>query len=338
MLRLERTDLATCDWAAMDAMADRVVFQTRAWLDFVARTQRAEPVVARVVDGGDAVGWFTGLVFRRYGVRMLGSPFAGWSTSYLGFNLEPGVPRRAAWEALAPFAYEELRCQHLEVRCRGTSVADLAGSTYEHRRNFNTYTLDIAPPEADLLRAMRGSCRRNIAASARNGVVVEEAAGVDFADEYYAQLGDVFAKQGLEPPFGVERVRDLIRAVHPTGNLLLLRARDPEGRSIATGIYPGFNGVTYFWGGASWRDHQALRPNEAVMWHAIRYWKQRGATSLDMSGAGDYKAKYGAVQVAVPSFVHSRWKGLTYVRNHAERLLRKRRGMTPLPVLDRPAA
>src|SRR5215210_423914 len=74
MLRLEALDFERVDWPALDAFADRVVFQTREWLTFVARTQRALPVVAAVRDRRGLVGYFTGLVVRRYGVRMLGSP------------------------------------------------------------------------------------------------------------------------------------------------------------------------------------------------------------------------------------------------------------------------
>ena len=44
-LTLQRIAPAGADWERMDAFADRVVFQTREWLEFVARTQRAEPVV-----------------------------------------------------------------------------------------------------------------------------------------------------------------------------------------------------------------------------------------------------------------------------------------------------
>src|SRR3989442_1557306 len=75
----------------------------------------------------------------------------------------------------------------------------------------------------------------------KSGVTIEEAHDIAFADEYYEQLKDVFAKQGLVPTYDVERVRALVRHMEPSGNVLLLRARDPEGKCIATGIFPGFN-------------------------------------------------------------------------------------------------
>jgi hypothetical protein len=32
----------------------------------------------------------------------------------------------------------------------------------------------------------------------------------------------------------------------------------------------------YFWGGASWREHQHLRPKEALIWHALRWVRSEG--------------------------------------------------------------
>src|SRR5436189_3057502 len=99
---------------------------------------------------------------------------------------------------------------------------------------------------------MTSACRRCIRKAKKVGVTIEEADDPEFADDYYAQLRDVFAKQSLVPTYGVDRVQALIAHLHPTGRLLLLRARGPDGASIATGIFPAMNGSMYFWGGASW--------------------------------------------------------------------------------------
>jgi hypothetical protein len=171
---------------------------------------------------------------------------------------------------------------------------------------------------------MSSSCRWSIRKAKKVGVLVEEVADLTFADDYYAQLVDVFAKQSLTPTYGVERVRELIRALYPTGRLLLVRARAPSGECIATGIFPAMNGTVYFWGSASWRQHQHYRPNEAIFWYAMRYWKDRGMKLLDMVGGGDYKRKYGPTEFAVPSFRKSRIIGLAQLRDVAEVLSRRK--------------
>ena len=124
MLRLERVVFGGND-LSRDAGSN--IFTTPEWLEFVAATQNAEPVVARVLRGEEHVGWFTGLVVRRFGVRILGSPFAGWSTGPMGFDLAPGVSRREATRALLRFAFKDLRCLHVEMLDRHVADEDLEG-------------------------------------------------------------------------------------------------------------------------------------------------------------------------------------------------------------------
>jgi hypothetical protein len=273
--------------------------------------------------GTETVGFFTGLVVRRYGLRILGSPFQGWTTNYMGFNLRQGVSRRAAVEALLPFAFGPLQCVHLELRDRQLALEDLAGLGFSHSPK-TIFDVDLRPSEEDIFGHMTSACRRCIRKAEKVGVIIEEAADPAFANDYYAQLQDVFAKQSLVPPYDASRVTELIRHLHPTGRLLLLRARSPEGKCIATGIFPAMNTTMYFWGGASWREHQILRPNEALMWYAMRYWKRRGIEWFDLGGGAEYKRKYGPVEVLVPFFRVSRFRALAGARQLAKRGFRLR--------------
>jgi CelD/BcsL family acetyltransferase involved in cellulose biosynthesis len=318
-LTLERLELDRCDWAAMDAFPDRQVFQTREWLSFVAETQAAEPVVCAVKHGNKDVGYFTGLMVRRYGLRILGSPLPGWTTGYMGFNLDDGVSRRDATAALLSFAFGPLRCAHVEVRDRYLRAND-AEAANGPVDSFATFEIDLRPPEGEIWANFKGSCRTSVRKAAKVGVVVEEAEGLEFADEYCAQLEDVFAKQSLRPTYSVERVRSLIAHLHSAGSLLLLRARNSEGMCIATGIFPAHRRMMYFWGGASWREHRILQPNEAIIWHAIRYWKARGIEAFDMGGGGEYKRKYGGEEVVIPHVIRSRFPGLRAMREVVRQL------------------
>jgi len=319
VLRLERVPLEKIDWEAVDAFSDRNVFQTAGWLQFVARTQGAEPVVARIDRDGEPAGWFSGLMVRQYGVPILGSPFQGWTTGPMGFNLAPGIDRREAVEALVPFAFKRLRCLHLELLDRRDRSAELSGLG-ARLAEFNTYELDLAREEGEIFGGMSSACRRAIRKSEKEGVRVEEAHGVEFADEYYAQLEDVFAKQSLRPPYGLERVRELVRCLEPSGNLLLVRALSPQGDKIATAIFPVLNEFAYFWGGASWRSQQILRPNEAVFWYTMRLLRERGIPLLDMGGGGAYKRKYGPRERRIPFLRKSRVPGMMALRDVAARI------------------
>ena len=318
-LRLERVQFRDVAWGDLDAHPDRLLFHTREWLEFLARTQRAEPVVARVLAGNTCVGHFTGAVIRRAGLRILGSPFPGWTTDYMGFNLNPSLDRRAA-AALVRFAFGPLRCVHLELKDRFLTDGALDGLGFASTPT-RTFELDISRDEEELFSGMSSACRRAVRKAQKSMVRIEVAHDDSFADEYYHHLRDVYAKQSLVPSYDVDRVRQLIQCLAPSGRLLLLRAVAPDGRSIATAIFPAFAGTAYFWGGASLRSDQILRPNELIFWQAIQYWRARGVTTLDFGGGGDYKRKYGGTELWVPWFRRSRFPGLTPLRDAAKALV-----------------
>lgn len=318
-LEIEQLAFDGCDWAAMDAYPDRQVFQTREWLAFLADSQHAQPVVCAVKQDGERVGHFTGAVVRRYGVRILGSPFPGWATGYMGFNLREGVNRREAAAAVLRHAFGPLHCMHAELRDRQIGFDDAKALGVETDR-FVSFEVDLSGEEDEIFGNMSSACRRAIRKAAKEGVVIEEADDEQFAADYYAQLEDVFAKQDLRPTYDLRRVQSLVEHLRPAGRVLLLRALSPDGRCIATGIFPAHGRSMYFWGGASWRADQILRPNEAIFWHAIRYWKARGVEAFDLGGGGEYKKKYGGVPIEVPTLMKSRIRGLAAMRSAAERV------------------
>ena len=78
-------------WAAeINNYPERTIFQTPAWLSFIAKTQNAQPVFAAFREGQQGLGYFTGLMVCKFGIRILGSPFPG-----PGFASGRSVPGRA---------------------------------------------------------------------------------------------------------------------------------------------------------------------------------------------------------------------------------------------------
>jgi GNAT acetyltransferase-like protein len=316
LIECKRIDFDTADWESLDRFPDRTVFQTREWLRFISESQNARPIIAELRDGKQVVGYFSGLTFSKFGLRVLGSSFPGWTTPYIGFNLRPNVSRRTALEAVEKFAWDELNCLHIEVSDPYFTLEDGKASGFKVEY-YGSYRTDLTQSEEDLFNSMDSACRRCIRKAQKSGVTIEEAHDSSFADEYYQQLKDVFSKQGLVPTYPVERVRKLIENLQPTGRLLLLRARDPNGKCIATGIFPGFNKIAEFWGNASFRASQSLRPNEAIHWYAMRYWKRHGMAIYDWGGESAYKEKYGCQPYRVPWFTKSRYRTLSKLRDGA---------------------
>ncbi len=316
-------DPKTADWRALDSFGDRTVFQTREWLHFIAETQNATPVIAELRQDGKLLGYFSGLTVTKFGVKILGSSFPGWTTPYIGFNLLPGTSRAVALGAVEEMAWNSLKCLHMEISDPCFKIEDGEGLGFACQF-YATYRTDLTKSEDELFNSMGSACRRCIRKAEKSGVVIEEAHDTDFAYEYYEQLKDVFAKQGLIPTYDVHRVLALMRHLVPTGRLLLIRARDSEGKCIASGIFPGFNKVAEFWGNASFQSGQILRPNEAIQWYVMRYWKRRGVEVYDWGGEGDYKEKYGCKVYRVPWFTKSRFEFISKLRDEAKEVFAMR--------------
>src|SRR5687767_9594082 len=172
MISFERIGLEAVPWDDLDRYPDRTVFQTLPWLRFVEKTQRAEPVVARISRRGEPIGYFTGMMTRRFGVKILGSPLKGWTTHYMGFNLAAGTPRREVLEQLPGFAFGTLRCHYLELMDPHAVDGDELVPSYEVERK-QTYHIDLTLSEDELLGRMGHTARRTARRPERTGVTIE---------------------------------------------------------------------------------------------------------------------------------------------------------------------
>ncbi len=322
MPNFKRVPLAEANWKTVWAsFPDRTIFQSAEWLAFLAESQRFEPVLAALMDGNDVLGYLTGILTRKAGFKILASPMPGSSTPYMGFNLRPDIPRRVAVEALTPFAFQELRCAYLEVVDPQLTATDIAGLGFQHGLNA-TLEIDLTQSEDQLFNGMTKSCRWTVRKGERNGVIIEETTDLGIAEEFADQLKDVFAKKGMLPHYGADRVRSLIRHLQPTGNLLSVRARDPQGNCIASGLFPAANTTAYYLGGASWRQYQKLYPNEVLQWYVIRYWKRRGMRTYNMVGNMKFKQKFGGRETAALCISKSKNKLIAALRKFGPDIMR----------------
>src|SRR5581483_11313457 len=99
-------DPKTADWRALDAFADRTVFQTREWLNFIAQTQNATPILAETRESGGLAGYFSGLTVPQLVVRILGARFRGGllptsvSTCCRKYRARPRCARWRTWPGI----------------------------------------------------------------------------------------------------------------------------------------------------------------------------------------------------------------------------------------------
>jgi hypothetical protein len=319
MVRFEALALPAVDRDEFDRMPGKTVFTTTAWLRYLEEAYQGRAVVIRITEEGRLLGYFSGVVKTILGVRIFGSPFKGWGTCFMGFDLiEPRLIPEVC-PGLAEFIFRSLRCHFLEWVDRNLETVPLPDRRLRFRM-VETLELSIDKSDEELFKGFAGDCRNFLRQFERRGATIEIAAPDDaFAETYHRQLTDVFRKQGLVPSQSLDKIKRLLGAVGPSGMLLCLRANAPGAGCIASSIFLGRGDKFFFWGGASFREHQHYRPNEYMIWTAIRYWRDLGAKVFDMVGVRDYKAKFGAERREYVQAVGARRPGLVFARDVAER-------------------
>lgn len=324
MYTFQKIDFNHLNRDEFDNMPNKSVLTTYDWISFIQEDSKANPYIIRISEESRLVGYFSGLITRKFGINILGSPFPGWSTPYMGLDLVNTAEKINVLSELLPFLKENSGCVYIQIIDRDfdydelIKIAPLLNFAVEFSE-----TLELLIDENNELqyKRMKTDCRNFIKQFERRGASIEEAVPNDeFAEEYYNQLIDVFAKQNLVPTYTVDKVKCLLRHLSKSNSVCCLRVRDPEGKSIATSIFPGFNKKMFFWGGASLRAYQHYRPNEYMIYRAMSYWRARGCTQFDMVGNRAYKKKFGSWEVHYPMIIYAKYSWLIPLKNLAAKL------------------
>ncbi len=306
MISFERIEMDNVPWENIESNRDSNVFQTHSWINFLTENQSGEPVITTVKSDGEIIGHFIGLIVKKYGLKILGSPFRGWATYFMGFILKTGACYRDVLQAFPSFVFNDLGCHYFEIIDPCVKDTDFIGLYYKVEA-LPWYAIDLSPDEEELFARMKSSGRRAIRKSLKSGVSVEVANEDGFAEEYYAQYTDVLEKRSLVPTYSLHTVQRMIDHMQRTEDLLLLRSRDSHQMCVATCIFLAKNKVGVYWGGASWREYQSIRPNEPLFWYAFKALKARGIIEIHMGGeAEQFKEKLGSNKVRIYRLMKAR--------------------------------
>jgi len=294
MITFRRINFSDVNWEEMQEMGNINVFQTKAWMDGVIHARHVEPVVIEIWKNDQLQGYFTGLLDKKLHLKILGSPFRGWNTYFMGFNLKTGISHKDVLRAFPLYAFKHLKCHYLEIIDPEIKAGDWDNRDYQAER-LPWFAVDLNHAEHELFARLKGTCRTAIRKATKCGVMVEEATDLDFAEDYYEQYKDVLTRRGFVPAYKSDDVKSIIKNLMPTGDLLLLRAKNSDGKCIATQIFLSKNRTGVYWGGASWREYQSLRPSDLLMWSGMKILKARGVQEMHMGATvEDFKKKFGA--------------------------------------------
>lgn len=296
------------------------LFTTVEWINYIQINQNAKPIIIRITDNANFVGYFTGFVFSKFGVKIFASPFNGWTTGYMGFDIVDKYDRVTLIEPIAKFIFKTFKCLYIQISDRFIEEEQLKNKKIKYIMS-RSIELNINRTNDELFKVFKTDCRNFIRQFERRGATIEIAKPDEqFATEYYEQLKEVFAKQGLVPTYKVSKVLDLFNSLD-SEHILCLRANEPKGQCIATTIFVGYNERFYFWGAASFREFQFYRPNEYMIWYAIKYFRGKGFKYFDMYGERPYKNKFGPEKISYPCIMIARFSVFIKLRDLAKKMV-----------------
>jgi len=283
----------------------RHLFHQSAWLNFLQETQKGRIVRFRIVNDGKEEGYFAGLIVRKGPFRILGSPLRGWMTDYMGPIVNRGFDTEKFADALDALCRKR-HIHHVQI-CNPFLEQEVMSKKGFTVSEATTYLVPLSRDEDGMWQQLdRKSCRQSINKAKREGLIVEEVDERDtasFIDEFYSELREVFARQGLVPTYDIERVRSFYRNLR-RDQILSLQVRHGD-HVIATAIFPHDDRCVYGFGFASRKRFQVLRPNDLLIWTIMTHAARRGIQLLDLTGKGSFKPKFGSEKVAVHNYMKS---------------------------------
>ncbi len=318
MYSFEIVDIADINIDEFNSFEAKSPLTTIQWLNFLAEDNDAKPVVVKIMKGTENVGYFSGLVTTRFGIKIFGSPLKGWGTCYMGFDLHDPALAIELLEPVIEFVFQETKCLYFELAERSLSECHIG--LIKHRTEVvTTLEINIDKQDEELLKSVKRDCKEFIRQFEKRGAQIEEAEpNEEFAKDLFDQLSEVFAKQNLVPTFSLERIKRCIKHLNNNGMLLCLTVKEPGGKSIASYIFTGFKEKCFAWCTGSYREYQKYRPNEYIVWMGLKKLRDRGHVTFDYAGVRDYKYKWNPQEVKYLRIMASKYPLLLQMRDFAK--------------------
>lgn len=205
--------------------------------------------------------------------------------------------------------------------------------------SFYTHDLGLGMNEAGRFATLKDSTRRNITRAMESGVTVEIDRSLDAVKAFH-RLNCITRKRHGLPPQPYAFFRNIQTHILAKDNGFVISARH-GGEIIAAAVFFHFGASAIYKYGASDMAYSKWRPNNLVMWEAIRWYESRnyetlnmGRTEPDNSGLRRYKLGWGTRESVIKYFrYHLRKRA--FVRSPAVVGIGRKRilSRTPLHVL-----
>jgi hypothetical protein len=256
------------------------------------------------------VGYFCTLKVRKMMLLSIyGSPLGGTGTNYMGPIVNKDADQSELISALIELCMKR-GIAHFELSHDWLDPAVMESHGFTVYKGV-THVCALPTSEETAWSHLKSTCRNRIRNAEKSGLVVEMTHDPSIVDHYYAQLREVYAKQGMMVPFSKDRPRSLFEHLLPSNRIFPVWVKHQD-MVIAAGLFPHDARCVYFWGAASWLRHQHLCPNELLHWTVMRLAISRGIPLYNMcGGTSQFKNKFGGSDVPYNNYS---WSAFPFLR------------------------
>jgi ribosomal protein S18 acetylase RimI-like enzyme len=340
----EATDHEIAGW---DRQVERFpgarVFHLRSWIESIEAFAGAQPLYLICEKAGETVGCIPGFIVRLGPIRLFCSPREGWQTDGMGPVFFPDrVGSGDLVSALIAFLESRHGIHHIEMSAATLDPSVMQQLGFTGQPIF-TYRIPLFPGDpAKTLSGVHPRTRTYMRSLSKGNLIVSLDDDAWFIDEHYSQVQSVFARNGNAIPFSKNRLAQLVHHMRPSGRLLTVALRKPDdGRCIGSGVFLIGGNEMHLWTWAHREEFGRLHPIELITWIAMQKAMEAGCTTLDLSGGGHAKTKYGPLPDETNvRWLRSRYRWMSEARRLAVRgyrLQQSARGRAARLIADRRA-
>ena len=208
-----------------------------------------------------------------------------------------------------------------------------------HSSFYYMHTLNLTQDEQELLSSFRSSTKRNIKKAIKEGVAIEICNSLESINEFY-RLNCITRKHHGLPPQPYYFFLKIYENIISKKKGLVVVAYF-QGKTISGAVYFHFGDKAIYKYGASDRNYQRLRPNNLVMWEAIKWYAQNGfkhfsfgRTDLDHEGLLQFKRGWGTYEKTIKYHKYN-FKKASFISERSKLAGFQTRifNVTPIPVL-----
>jgi len=187
---------------------------------------------------------------------------------------------------------------------------------------YYSHSVELTPNEQELLKSFRSSTKRNIKKAEKEGIMAKIHQSFDSVEEFY-RLNCLTRKYHGLPPQPFFFFKNIFNDII-SKNLGIIALATFSKKIIAGAVYFHFGSNAIYKYGASDRDYQHLRPNNLVMWKAIKWHAENGyktfdfgRTELENEGLLQFKRGWGTTEKFISYYKYD-IKQASFVGEHSK--------------------